>query len=76
MPTTTDADNLVEQLQDIHLFTHQNLKMDSNGMKALYMTSWPTQLVSKKVTKSGSTTLPRREESQTKCSQVGKAHTM
>jgi len=76
MLMTTNADNLVEQLQDTHHFTHQNLKMDRDCMKALYMTSWPTQLVSKKVTKSGSTTLPRRKESHPSCSQVGKAHTM
>lgn len=78
MLTTNHADNVVEQLQDTHThhFTHQNLKMDSDCMKALYMTSWPTQPVSKNVTKSGSTTLPRREESHPSCSQVGTAHTM
>jgi len=53
MLTTTYADNPIEQLLDTHHFTHQNLKRESDCMKALYMISWPTQLVSKKVTKSG-----------------------
>jgi hypothetical protein len=76
MPMTNYTDNLVDQLHDIHHFTHQNLKMANDCMKAYFMTSWPTQLVSKKVTKSGTTTLPRRQESHPSCSQVGKAHTI
>jgi hypothetical protein len=76
MLTTNYADNLVKQLQDTHHSINQNLKMASDCMKACYMTSSPTQLISKTVTKSGSTTLPSTQESHPSCIQVGKANTM